>query len=373
MGIAPVARTGVSDGDHVAAFPIQLHEAAGWGRPAVWSSMAYYLSRRHEVIAVDCDTGKTRWRQPLGAQPGLTAGTAVVVERAVVVAGDYDLFGFDAVTGAVRWRFIPAAGYGPGPYLGAAAEGMVFAGSASGHAFALEVETGQPRWTSRTLGQNVTIFAPTFSDGLVAAAYTDFTTPRRGGLVVLDARTGAVRWRQPLSGPSPDRPTSAAGGPVFAGDLVVAASSDGMLHAFDRESGRSMWTVPPVAINWSVSDVTAPSAGFEDFRALAYLPSTLLATSLAGVLVAVNATTHAERWRYSSPEDGSIAFGIAFDGQTAYVPYASGRLVAIDVVTGRERWRAGGATLRFDFPPAMTGDRLYLTSEDGLYVLPTHH
>lgn len=159
---------------------------------------------------------------------------------------------------------------------------------------------------------------------------------------------------------------------MFAGDLVVAASSDGTVHAFDRESGRSMWAVPPVAIKWSVGDVTPASAGFEDFRALAYMQSTLLVTSLAGVLVAVNATTHAELWRYSSPEDGSIAFGIASDGQTAYVPYASGRLVAIDVATGRERWRAGGATLRFDFPPATAGDRLYLTSEDGLYVLPTH-
>ena len=56
--------------------------------------------------------------------------------------------------------------------------------------------------------------------------------------------------------------------------------------------------------------------------------------------------------------------------ESVYVPYASGKVVAIGIADGQERWRAGSRAIRFDWPPALTDDRIFLTSEDGLYVLP---
>jgi hypothetical protein len=69
-------------------------------------------------------------------------------------------------------------------------------------------------------------------------------------------------------------------------------------------------------------------------------------------------------------EEGSVAFGIRSDGQSVYVPYASGRVIAVGIAAGDELWRAAGRGCRFEWPPALTNDRIFLTSEDGLYVLP---
>jgi hypothetical protein len=68
-------------------------------------------------------------------------------------------------------------------------------------------------------------------------------------------------------------------------------------------------------------------------------------------------------------EEGSVAFRINSGRQSVGVPDGSGKVVAVDVATGQERWRAGRRGVRFDWPPALTDDRLLLTSEDGLYVL----
>lgn len=107
----------------------------------------------------------------------------------------------------------------------------------------------------------------------------------------------------------------------------------------------------------------------EDFRAMAVNGRTLLLTSLAGTLVGLSADTRRELWRYQSPPDGSIAFGLSAHGGTAYVPYASGRTIAVDVASGRERWRIGDSGRRFEWPAAVADGQVYVTSEDGLYVV----
>src|SRR5262245_31794481 len=106
--------------------PVRLHRADGWGRPVVHGSAVYYLTRHHELYAVERSTGGTMWRQSLRltASRARTSGTTVIVERGTVVVGDDDLFAFDGQTGAPRWHFVPAEGDRPGPYLGASASGV---------------------------------------------------------------------------------------------------------------------------------------------------------------------------------------------------------------------------------------------------------
>jgi outer membrane protein assembly factor BamB len=342
--------------------PIHLHGADGWGRPAVHGSVVYYLSRHHELYAVDRDTGATKWRRTLrhAANRG-TAGTSVVVERGTVIVGDDDLFAFDAESGVPRWRFSSQVDNGPGPYLGSAAEGVVYAGSASGHVYAIDIATGRPAWVGGPYGTHAVVYAPVVKDGLAVAAYTDFTEVRRGGVVVHDAATGALRWHTPFPVPASTLPSGAAGGPVIANEMVVAASSDGSLHGFRRESGEIAWSLPPLA-----------SMG-EDYRAGLFRRNMLLVASLSGVLVALNVQSLKEQWRYSSPEDGSIAFDIAADEETVYVPFASGRMTAVDFATGHERWRAGTTHRRFEHVPAIVGEQVYLTTEEGLYVVANRH
>ena len=382
--------------------PIRIHAAEGWGRPAVDSVRVYFLSKRHELIAVARESGVEKWRAPLGSGTPLTAGTTVLVAGATVVAGDGDVFGIDRDTGAPKWRFTLAPEDAPGRYLGEATGGLVLTGSRSGRIYGVDAESGALRWVSASLGDHTLVYAPaadaddvTNDDrtderemgregrtaggerrerrekdvrdlGTVAVTYTDFsTTPRSGGVVLLDAARGSVRWRTPFPHRGPDIAAGATGGPVLTGPVVAAASGDGTVYGFDRHSGAVVWTVPPVGSNDPAGD-GAPRV--EDVRALASARRTLVVTSLAGTVVAVDPRNGSERWRSGSPLDGSVAFAAVTDGRLAYLPHVSGWLVAVDLADGLERWRVGGSAVRFEHPPAVVEHRVYVTSAEGLYA-----
>jgi outer membrane protein assembly factor BamB len=341
--------------------PAQIHPSPGWGVPAADQSAVYYLTRDHRLLSVDQVSGGVRWIGHLAAAGKTMGGTVVLVDDSVVVAGDFDLFAFDRVTGERRWVFSPAVGYGVGIYVGAMAGGVVFTGSPSGRLYAIGTIDGRLRWTSEALGDMVTVFAPAAAAGDVVAGYTDFAVPARsGGVALFDAADGTLKWRTRFPSSS-GRSVSFAGGPVAVDDLVVAASSDGTVYALDRLSGGVQWTVAPHA----AEPLTA-----EDYRPMTLNGRTLLVGSLTGSVTAIDVDSHRERWRRAALEEGSVAFRIHSDRRLIYVPYASGKVVAFDIGDGQERWRAGSQAIKFHWPPALSGDRIFFTSEDGLYVLP---
>jgi hypothetical protein len=53
-----------------------------------------------------------------------------------------------------------------------------------------------------------------------------------------------------------------------------------------------------------------------------------------------------------------VAFGLAADEDTVYVPYLSGDLVAMGAESGAERWRAGGRGMGLSWPPLVAPARL---------------
>lgn len=143
-----------------ASVPVQVHEVMslapvmmwhvsgeGRGTPAVIGDSVYFLSKHHELVSIDVATGIVNWRRRTGEPGETTAGSRVVGNgRDVLVAGDQNLIGF-GVDGRVRWRFVPGDGYGPGIHLGVIAGGLVLAGSPAGRLYAVDVTTGQRRWT----------------------------------------------------------------------------------------------------------------------------------------------------------------------------------------------------------------------------------
>jgi len=340
-----------------AALPIWHIAGEGRGLPAADSSTVYFLSKRHEVLAVEATTGTLRWRQDT-AEPGdATMGSVLLVAGPFVVAGDYNVIAFDRGSGLLKWRFEPRDGYAPGIYLGSAAGGLIFTGSPAGRLYAINELSGIARWSAVIANDGkTTVFAPASDNDVVIAGYTTFAAPNVGGIVALNSATGQERWRAAFpraSGPSLG--TSSAGGPVLLDEVVVAASGDGTIHAFDRTEG---------SIRWSIPRLSGPLPGTgaapdRDFRPLTRTGRTLVAGSLTGDVVAYDLETRRERWRYSGVSHGSVALGIASDDEVVYVPYLSGRLVAINVSDGSERWRMGDGNSGFSWPPLPDGDRLF--------------
>jgi hypothetical protein len=80
-----------------AAVVAPLWHVAGEGRgmPAASGSTVYFLTKRHEVVAVDASTGKARWRRTTGEPGHETLGSSILVSGSVVMVGDYAVIGFD--------------------------------------------------------------------------------------------------------------------------------------------------------------------------------------------------------------------------------------------------------------------------------------
>ena len=151
----------------------------GRGTPALLGRTAFFLSRHHELVALDVRSGQMRWRRETRGPGATTAGTSVVVTPTTVVAGDGGLVAFTHA-GVERWRFAPEHGGNAGVYLGDSAGNVLLAGSSVGRLWAMDTESGVVRWSLDVgKGRRATVFAPTVADGIVLAAFTAFDDLRR--------------------------------------------------------------------------------------------------------------------------------------------------------------------------------------------------
>jgi outer membrane protein assembly factor BamB len=342
----------------------------GWGTPAADESTVYFTTRRHEVVAVDINTGRERWRADTNEPGDYTLGFGAVVAGSVVAVSDYSVIAFDRATGALRWRFDPTEGYAPGPYIGVATQGVLLTGSADGaRIHAIDHETGVVRWSTRVAGDEdpTRVFAPVTDGRLAVAGFTVFSTPaNQGGVVAVDLKTGAIRWKVAFPRPSdPFLATNSSGGPILHDELVIATSNDGIIYALDISSGEIRWTLPRLS-NLPSPHLTSPD---RDYRALAISRSTLVAGSLTGVVVGFDLATRQERWRFYDPWLGSAVFRVTADDKVFYLPFFSGEVVAIDAATGAERWRVGDWKAGFIWVPLVWKDRLFVCATyEGLYA-----
>ena len=360
--VATLAAFGATASDP-AASPLWHLAGEGRGRPAADWSTAFFLSKRHEVVALHAQSGEVRWRASTGEPGDTTNGSAVALAADIVTAGDYNVVAFDRASGELRWRFEPDDGYGPGIYLGDAIDSAIFTGSPAGRVYAIDARTGSARWTTVIEDdRKTTVFPPVADDDIVIASYTSFTAPNTGGVVALDLATGGIQWRAAFPPVAEKRTaTNAAGGPLIVDDAVIATRGDGVIHAFDRGDG---------TIRWVIAGVNLPGRTVDDYRPLARSGRTLVAGSLTGVVDAYDLSTREKKWRYAGELNGSIAFAIAADERYVYVPYVGGRLVALNIADGTERWRTGNLQAGFVWPPASAGDRIYLAgSGAGFFAL----
>jgi len=355
------AATGATQEHWSVAFP-------GWGKPAVSEDSAYFLTRNHEVVAVDTTTRRARWhRRVFTNSPSATFpfGSTVVATRTAIIAGDYDLIALDPANGVLRWRFSPAEGHGPGMYLGDASEDVVYAGSAGGYLHAVDISTGRIHWSVRPPDSDMrtTVYQPGIYGRLVVYGFTKFGTPNTGGLLALDRDTGKVEWCAYFPR-DPERTTTNsawAGGPAFWDEIVIAASSDGSLHGFDATNGRPLLKIPAVRRStWHAQ---------EDFRPVVVVDDVLIAGSLAGRVSAYSLPSTIQSWDYIDRELGGVAYGMTSDSRFVYVPFTGGRIVAMDPSTGRVRWQSSQDAGSLTWPPAVTADWVYAASSSALVAL----
>jgi outer membrane protein assembly factor BamB len=299
------------------------------------------------------------WRATLGAE----VSGGLVSDGDLVTGGGLEsvLYGFDAATGTLRWRFATADWIMYPPAL--LVDGVVV-GDESSHVYGVDRADGTGRWEA-TL--DAPVGAPIVTDGVrayvltrartlvaldTATGVTAWTLPDASapavadgtawvmtgtGVRALDAGTGAVRWEQPSDFPTPFRPT-VSGGRVYVpnGDaILVLDAATGASEPFVLVGGRTGMTV---------GDGVAVLAD-------------------GGAVTGVDLATGAVRWTSVPLSSEFVPVTPVLAGDAAYLATGdlSGRVIAVDAHDGTERWRFDTGVQQLVTTPVVVGHRVFLS------------
>ena len=194
-------------------------------------------------------------------------------------------------------------------------EEFVFTSGYDGATYAIDADTGDIIW--RTKVSDAIGSSPIYYDGLVYVA-TEFYTPS-GGMVALDAATGAIRWEDnrmtnhahSITGIDTDTRAFAAG------------CNDGSLYVWDLDSREFRGTFE------TGGDVKGPICMYNRMAIFG---------SWDGSVYAVGTETLEERWQYDA--DGKVMAGAAVHPETETVVVGSHdtHIYALDAANGDQQW-----------------------------------
>jgi PQQ-dependent dehydrogenase (methanol/ethanol family) len=382
-----------------------------------------YTNTGTETVAIDAATCAIRWRNTYTPEEDRTSpstrGLAVLDGRVFRGTGDARLMALDAATGKVLWKNVIGAprlgeGAGAAPLAWQGVVFMAISGSelgARGRVMAYDAQTGRELWRFNTIPMGNETGADTWKrretaktggGGVWGAMTLDVTTGEifvpvgnawpdidkayrpgtnlfTNSIVVLDARTGALKWWYQVT-PEDWQDMDLVAPPVLyrnskVQDIVAIGGKDGFVTAVDRDTHKLVWRTPVTTIVQAPKDPTPQGirtcpgyAGGVEWNgpALDTLNNTLITGAVdACFIVKLGSTKYAA---------GEVNFGgsVEPDGPV------TGWVTAMDSETGAVRWKyhaekpvvagvtptAGGVTITGD----LAGNLLVFNSKTGEVV-----
>lgn len=252
------------------------------------------------------------------------------------------------------------------------------------------------------IGSHLHQTAPIVAGGRVFVTYGDFVANGGGGVVALDAVTGAELWRA-----TPGRIRNSA---AVEDGAVVVATADGVLHAFETSDGTARWSVDlgegvdetqsslwaaptvrdgvvyagvqrrvaAVAIDdgevlWT-DDPDPEGVWLGSYGALAVTDELVVGTfNRTAGMIAWNRSDGVLRWRVVEPSTKAIHGAPLVAGDRLYVANAGGEVSAFDLATGEEQWsRVVADADDWDYSVssnlAIADGRLFVATQWGSFV-----
>lgn len=316
------------------------------------------------IVALDA-----RWTLAFDSAPSASAGYDQHAAYVPLKGGE--LVAVDLDSGKVRWKVELATAFSP-----ATGDGLVFA-AGDAIVLAYEERTGTTTWRTPVDGP---LAAPVYFD-----AGTLLVTRMDGELVALNAQDGAVLWRRQVGAPLLVEPAA-------AGDRFFVALEDGRVLALARDSGEPAWTytIPdPITGMLALDDQLIVgtrgnrlySLGMAKGRALwqqkagADISGAAVAdedhiyfTALDNLLRALNRRNGNLLWMAKLPS--RPAGGPVRTGNVVIVPTVSADIGAYSALTGKQTFtiKAAGEISGVPFireTPRPTAPRLIAVSLDG--------
>jgi outer membrane protein assembly factor BamB len=281
----------------------------------VANGLVYFVARNGRLIALGTKDGAPRWRVTAGPDLPWTwshasgdfyiSSPVLTADLVLFGGGDGMLYAADAKSGKVRWKTATGERIRATP---AVAEGGVFVGTASGRLYRFDLATGAKQWTYETAGvamdsgkfgwdRNTLQSSPAVANGIV------YVGSRDGSFYAIDAKIGALRWKSDYGVPWVITSPALANGKVYLG------SSDGhFVASLDAETGKELWRTETGVLVWSSPAVAGDS---------------VIAGDGAGRINAFDRTTGKQLWTfragtsdlYSSPVvDDDLVIAGSTDG-----------------------------------------------------------
>lgn len=232
----------------------QRFHAAASGTPTVEGGIVYLVTKDSNAWAIDAATGKIRWQQnstqSVAGVPG-AAGPALSARFAILPFPSGQLVGVLKPGGAQIWATVIAGarlgqGYAAiGDITGdpVVAGDTIYVGNATGGVMALDVNTGDMKWSAPE-----GVMSPVWPAGGSVFLVSD-----QAKLIRLDAATGERIWAVqlpyyvPVKKAKNRRDIFPDYGPILAGGRLLVASGDGQILSFDPASGKQVGSVAMAA------------------------------------------------------------------------------------------------------------------------------
>lgn len=263
---------------------------------------------------------------------------------AVFTAGGSSAAAFDKASGKRLWQTTVDEEVTGGVSGG---EGSVFLGTTNGSAIALDRQTGKVRWIER-LSSEVLSVSPA-SNGIVVFRTGD------NRLHGLSSQSGEILWQQSRTKPALSLRGAAA--PVVVSNVVIAGFDNGVVTAFDMQSGAGLWE----------STLSVPRGRSELDRItdvdgkMKPVGEALFAASYNGQIAGINMRNGDIAW--SSPYSSST--GVDANPQGLYTTSETGDLWKLDPQTGQPFWKMDDLQRRQPTAPTLSGNYVVLGDFEG--------
>jgi outer membrane protein assembly factor BamB len=188
-----------------------------------------------EVLALKSDDGSVLWRAQVGSE--VVAPAAILDDVVVIRTGDNRLYGLAARDGQRKWvyqRTNPALSVRV-TVAPVVADRLVFAGYPGGKLLAINTDNGQAVWEGTVSLPKGATEIERMSDVVAApviGAREVCAVTHLGRVACFDLNNGSLLWA---------RDVSSTAGLALDNKAVYVADDQGIVHAFDRTTGGTLW------------------------------------------------------------------------------------------------------------------------------------
>jgi outer membrane protein assembly factor BamB len=230
--------------------PVGGQEVSWWeGNPAIGPGGTIYVGNTGGAAYAINPDGTQRWAAPRGQSVWTTPAFGQGSEAGNSFWGSVDLYAFSLdQNGGLRWQTFTPGYVTSSPALGS--DGTVYVGSFDHGLYALDPDTGQPRWSFLT---DAHIYgSPAIGSGPGGATSAIYIGSADGSVYALDP-SGRLLWRYDTGDPIRSSPVVGRK-PRGSGQIVYVGSSNGRLYALDAATGRRRWSFDTTPRNPALRD-----------------------------------------------------------------------------------------------------------------------